>query len=178
MIHPIADWLTLDSTRLQMPWYTRPCLEWLDTLDLNGKRVFEYGVGNSTRWYAYRGTKVFGVDSSPQWQEYAEQFGTITMTIDKEVYLYDIYGASHNHDFGHTDEYFDIVVIDGLYRDECTEHALNCLKPGGILIIDNWEQPSVEPNDWTQTKELIKDMKQIFYKEPTHPDWKTLVAFP
>jgi predicted O-methyltransferase YrrM len=173
MITPIAEWLTLDDTGLQMPWYTRPCLEWLDTLDIKGKLIFEYGMGNSTKWYASRGAEVFGVDSNPEWGAFANQFGHVLVTDNQQDYLYEIYkGYNLNTDSGT----IDLVIIDGLYRDDCTEHALKCLKPGGILIIDNWEQPSVEPNDWTKTKELIKDLKQTVYKEPEHPDWRTLVV--
>lgn len=172
MIKPVADWLTLDEHGIQMPWLTRPCLEWLDTLDLKGKRVFEYGVGHSTQWYKRRGTECFGVDSNLDWVKKADPFGEVFYADNEQDYLYEIYAPSN---FVYL---FDLVIIDGDHRDECTEHALKCLKPGGILIIDNWEQPSVEPNDWTRTKELINDMKQVVYKEPTHPDWKTLVVFP
>lgn len=35
------------------------------------------------------------------------------------------------------DSLFDIIVIDGMCRRLCTEHAVRYLKPGGMIILDN-----------------------------------------
>jgi len=35
------------------------------------------------------------------------------------------------------DKSFDVTVVDGSSRNECTYHAIKKLKPGGILIFDN-----------------------------------------
>jgi hypothetical protein len=163
MIKPIEDWLTLDEHGIQMPWYTRPFLEILDTWDLKGKNVFEYGAGHSTLWYRSRGALVFSVDSDAEWANMSDAY----YTNDKDLYL-----RSSLSCWG---KKFDIVAIDGDYRDDCTEYALEALKPGGILIIDNWDQPSVEPNEWSKTCDLIKGMTMAVHKEPGHPDWKTAV---
>jgi hypothetical protein len=163
MIYPQEHWLTKDEHGIQMPWYVRPFLEELDKWDLKAKNVYEYGVGYSSNWYACRGAIIDGVDSSDQWVGFSP---TALYTTNKKTYIESILTLP---------TIYDIVVIDGDYRDNCTEYALKALKPGGKLIIDNWEQPSVEPNDWTLTKELIKGMDIKVYKEPTHPDWKTAV---
>lgn len=167
MITPIADWLTLDEQGMIMPWYTRPCLEWLVTLDLKGKDIFEYGCGNSTLWYRSKGANVVGIDDNIEWAEKAGVYYVNNKFFPLEAYVEPI--SDHA-------KLFDIVVVDGSYRDECAAKALKFIKPGGFLIIDNWEQPSVEPNVWTKTKELIKDLRQTVYKEPTHADWHSLVV--
>lgn len=155
----------IDDNGFVMPWYTSPCLEWLQTLDLSGKNIFEFGVGDSTLWYRSKGAKTSGVDSNEYWvHKVCAWHGD-----DKEHYLRSIVVLA--------DEYkclFDIVVIDGDYRDECTEHALKHLKHGGYLIIDNWMQPSVEMN-WSKTEKLIEGMPITVYKEPEHYDWQTAV---
>jgi hypothetical protein len=129
MIHPIEDWLTKDDEGMQMPWYTRPCLEVLDKMDFIGKNVFEYGCGHSTLWYRKRGANVFGVDSNPEWAKFAG----VDLETQEDDYVMSIYGMDY--------PLFDIVCIDGIYRDRCTEYALDYLAPGGILIIDNYDQP-------------------------------------
>ena len=35
------------------------------------------------------------------------------------------------------DDYFDFILVDALFRDECTHLAIKKLKPGGFLILDN-----------------------------------------
>lgn len=143
-----------------LPWYTSPCLEWLMTLDLKDKLVWEYGMGNSTLWYTKRGAIVSGVDSNPEWA-----VGGYHAT-EQSDYINAIYNLG---------ELFDLVVIDGLYRDECTAHAINCLKRGGHIIIDNFKQPSVQA-DWPLTDYHINEILIKIYKEPGHPDWQTAVV--
>lgn len=159
------EWRYFDEgLKIPYPWYTGPCLEWLDTLDLEGKRVFEYGVGESTHWYKCHGATIWGIDSDVQWA-----YKTGSMHSDKqEAYIRSIseglvWGA------------FDIVIIDGVWRDECTEHALKALKPGGFLIIDNYKQPSVQA-EWPLTERLIEGMDVTSYKQPGHEDWQTIVV--
>lgn len=164
MIQPIDNWLTLDEYGMRLPWYTRPCLEWLVTLDLRGKHVFEYGCGGSTWWYRSRGAKVKGVDSCEKWADMA----SVGFTDDKTAYIEaisDLYPP-------------DIVIVDGEYRDECAAEALNFINTGGYLIIDNYLQPSVEPNTWDKFHAAIDNVigyKLSLYKEPEHNDWQTLV---
>jgi hypothetical protein len=144
-----------------LPWYTSPCLEWLMTLDLLGKRIWEYGVGDSSAWYRSKNAKVSGVDTDKVW---AEKCGA-HHAEDPEYYRASILGTGE----------YDIIVIDGIERDECTRFALDHLKLGGYLILDNYHQPTVEPN-WPLTDKLIEGMPiQLFY-EPGHWDrWCTAV---
>lgn len=132
-----------------MPWYTRPCLEWLVTLPLKTMSVFEYGCGDSSLWYAVNSLVYWGVDSNPEWMFFPEHQ---MLETDKEKYIRAPFMA------------FDLIIIDGIYRDDCTEHALN-----------NFEQEDVEPH-WPKTRELTKDLELIgMFKEPDHPHWKTAV---
>lgn len=158
-----GEWRYFDEAlNMPYPWYTKPALEVIDKLILRKKRIFEYGCGLSTEWFRAKGAKVFGVDTNMEWAtsesikhepcfpayvDYIEKCGTYC---------------------------FDIVVIDGSWRDECTEKALKYLKVGGLLIIDNYMQPSVEMN-WEKTNRLIEGMNYKVYKEPEHEDWQTLI---
>lgn len=155
-----------DANGLFFPWYTGPCLEWLDKLDLKGKCVFEYGIGDSTTWYRSRGAYCIGVDSNFEWAK--KNYGIYAASKIRYVLCLDLLVDA-------TGDLFDIVAIDGDFRDNCTQTALAGLKPGGHLIIDNYHQPSVEPNRWILTDHLIKGMPIKIYKQPNHPDWQTAV---
>lgn len=161
-LQPIENYLTLDEYGIQMPWYTRPCLEWLDKLDLRDKKVFEYGVGHSTYWYKTRGAEIFGIDSNCEWGSFAG----VNWTTDKSKYLDSIYEAGRN---------YDLIVIDGEFRDECTKMALWRIRKGGYIIIDNYKQATADLADWPITEKLIENLKVLYYKEPHHPDWVTIV---
>lgn len=173
----IEGWQTLDDKGVKMPWYTRPCLEWLDKLDLKGKVIFEYGCGASSVWFNYRGANVVGVDRSCEWTFLDTQL----VTTDKQKYLtfIDMIGqvlCGYDPPFLSGDFInADIVVIDGDFRDECIQYALNRTKKGGYIIIDNWKQATADLPEWPITEKLIEGMDITIYKEPTHQDWKTLV---
>lgn len=157
----IEGWQTLDDNGVKMPWYTRSCLAWLDKLDLKDKRVWEYGCGYSSLWFRSRGAIVGGVDSNKDWAKLSDAYYT-EVKID---YLQcNLRGGK-----------FDIVVIDGDFRDECTQYALNRTKKGGHIIIDNWKQASADLAEWPITEKLIEGMDITIYKEPAHEDWSTLV---
>lgn len=158
----ISQWVYEDSAGVRMPWYVKPCLEWLQSLDLNKKDVFEYGIGHSTEWYKSRGAYCFGVESHPDWKIDSKMH---IFTQDKMTYLKSILNWQD----------FDIVAIDGIWRDDCAEFALSKLKKGGYLICDNWLQPEVELH-WPKTEALTKHLPCEIYVQPDHPrGWKTAV---
>lgn len=145
------------------PWYVKSVVEMLYGMDLNGMNIFEYGVGDSTLWYRNRQANVSGVDSNPEWAQrmkvkHCDQLPAYPDTINEFDCL------------------FDIIVIDGIFRDFCLGASCHKLKPGGFFIIDNYEQPSVE-NEWKRTNALIKsyNMKIEVYKEEHHLDWQSAI---
>ncbi|RRB02047.1 class I SAM-dependent methyltransferase [Larkinella rosea] len=127
-----ANWQSIDKDANPIPWYSYPAIEFIKQLDLSNKTVFEYGSGNSTLFWASRCMRVVAVEDDPKW------FDTIKsklppnveylMAADKETYLNAI---------GNYADPFDIIIIDGSHRLECTQAALNRLSPTGFFILDN-----------------------------------------
>ena len=93
---------------------------------------------------------------------------SFVLTEDETTYLSAVHGRL-----------YDIIVIDGLYRDRCFENAIEYINIGGYIILDNWKQQEVEP-DWPITEGyilnsgFIKDVK--IYKDVNHKFWQTLVV--
>lgn len=167
----ISEWQYKDETNgLIFPWYTKPFLDELKTWELEDKIVWEYGIGTSSIWWANKCFKLYGVDSDPNWFgsvfNNVGQIANIVLREDPERYV----NAIYDHNFK-----FDIIVIDGIERDECVKPAIDRLKEDGVLIIDNWDQPSVwMPNE--HSKNLLKDFECTIFKQPDHYDWQTLLA--
>lgn len=158
----LEGWRYLDEElNIPFPWYTSPCLEWLNSLDLKEKRIWDYGCGDSTAWFRSRGAIVGGVDSNKEW---ADKSGAYYTEVKIDYLQCNLRGGK-----------FDIVVIDGDFRDECTQYALNRVKKGGFIIIDNYKQPTADLADWPITEKLIENLDVRFYKEPEHQDWQTIV---
>jgi len=162
------------DTGLIMPWYTKPALDEIVTWDLKDATVCEYGGGASTIWWNKKAKHVFTVEYSEEYFEaLIKHIGHASLmmhTYNKENYI--------NWPKGPHGTLFDIIIIDGEpveWRDACVPVALEFLKPGGKLIIDNWDQPSV----WTpseETKRIVLALPHTVYRQDGHPDWQTLIA--
>lgn len=158
------------ETGLVFPWYTKPCLDEIVTWDLTDKVVFEYGCGASSLWWAKKCKKLYGVENNREYfEEVAGRIGDIACIAHETE------ERSYINSILQWCRHFDIIVVDGGWRDESIPTVLEHLNPGGIIIYDNWMQPSVEVQS-EETQRLLLAYPNTIYKEPTHPDWKTLVA--
>lgn len=153
------------KTGLMMPWYTIGMLEYLNTLDLSKMKVWEYGVGYSTMWWRTVSKSSSGVDDNACW---AIALGS-AYTNEKEVYV--------NYPQINTFYvFYDIIIIDGSYRKECLQYAIdNCAK-GTMIICDNWLQPSCDI-DWGNMPEVVAKYNPVVFKQPDHADWQTMYFY-
>lgn len=53
-----------------LPWLTYPGIAALERIDFSSARVFEYGAGNSSLWWAAHAREVIGVEYDPAWQRF------------------------------------------------------------------------------------------------------------
>jgi len=161
---------------LVYPWFSKPFLDLLSTWELKDKRVFEYGGGHSTDWWEHYAKEVCTVECDALWILYMTDIarkGRLIHrpVIDGEVELKSRY-VNAIYEF---DGEFDIIVIDGSYRDECIAAALTKIKDGGNIICDNWDQESVW--DSIMGGRLLDPWKANLYIEPSRAGdarpWKT-----
>ena len=118
-----------------------------------GTRVFEYGGGGSTAWFADLGADVTTVEHHPEWVAHLnEQFRD-----DEHVELIHRSDANGFADYitaidAYPDASFDVVVVDGRERVQCFEHSVAKIKPGGTLILDDVDRAryarAFEVVDW------------------------------
>jgi hypothetical protein len=132
-----------------LPWYTYPAIEFLAQLDFSRCRVFEYGTGNSTLFWAQRAREVVSVEHDRQWYEYVRARVPANATVIYEPDLQE-YAAA----IGRVAGGFDVIVVDGparrLTRARGAAAALTRLNPGGLIILDN--------SDWLpRSASLLRD---------------------
>lgn len=124
---------SVDNEGNPIPWFSYPMIEWLSQLDLQGKRVFEWGSGNSSLWWAKRAGAVYSVESDAGWfakvRERSPENHTIWLEESREGFVAAINNAGGK---------FDVIVIDGIFaRAACAEVAPDFLAPGGMILLDN-----------------------------------------
>lgn len=119
-----------------LPWYTYPAIEYLRQLDWREKGVFEYGSGQSTLFWSSAANRVVSVEEDERWYEpLAKKLPpNCELIFEPDLALYPDVITRYP-------DGFDVIVIDGAARGrtrlKCSRVALRCLKPGGLIILDN-----------------------------------------
>ncbi|HPD56835.1 MAG TPA: hypothetical protein P5294_06675 [Smithellaceae bacterium] len=131
-LHPDMPWLTPDANKILSLW--------LKKTDVG----FEYGSGRSTLWFAKRVRHLISVEHNLFWFKKINKFLS-EKNIDNVAYYYhpvvDTVSAK-DRDYVNRigiikNESMDFVLIDGICRDFCARKAIDAVRPGGLLIIDD-----------------------------------------
>jgi hypothetical protein len=126
----------VDAEGNPLPWYTYPMIYFLRQRVQPHWRVFEYGSGNSTLWWAKRVASVVSCEHDRGW------FEQISKTAPPNVtYVYQELNEHYPDAILAHEGPFEVVVIDGRERAECAKRALKRLSPDGVIIWDNAEFP-------------------------------------
>ena len=142
----------INKTGQPIPWCTYPFIKFIEPRLNSSFRVFEYGCGNSTLWYAQRVKEIVAVEHDAQWLDRIK----VILPTNCRVFLKDLNNDYVSEIYRHG--LFDIVIIDGRRRIECTRAALQALKPHGIIVWDNLDMPKY----FEVTKFLMdNDFKEI-----------------
>ena len=116
-----------------IPWYTYPAIEYLDQFDYSDKAIFEFGCGNSSKFWAARAKKVVSIEDNLMW---FEKWQTELVASNLQV-LWRDEGEIYENAILETDENFDVIIVDGKRREKCCETACKRLAKGGIIILDD-----------------------------------------
>lgn len=127
-----------------IPWYTYPAVEYFNQLDARGLRVFEYGSGNSSLYWAGKGAQVWSVEHDPAWwKTMGERSAQLQGLFLRET------ASGYASAIAEAGGEFDVIVVDGAWRNECAQAALPHLRKGGMVILDN--------SDWyTDVSDFLK----------------------
>ena len=116
-----------------IPWYTYPSIEYLDQFDYTGKKIFEFGCGNSSKYWAARAGKVTSVEDNPQWFAKWQR----ELTAPNQQVLLRREDETYENAVLESDIQYDVIIIDGKRRARCCQTALQRLAPGGLVILDD-----------------------------------------
>ena len=143
----VRDGELRDRDNNDVPWFTYPAIEALKNWDLSEKRVFEYGSGYSTLFWASRAKEVVSVEHNRRWYEKIAGIAPsnarlILAPIDRDDYHPSLELREQFKAYAEAiDGSFHIIVIDGYARSrvryQCAQAALPHLDSNGLIILDN-----------------------------------------
>ncbi|UUZ69975.1 class I SAM-dependent methyltransferase [Polaromonas sp. P2-4] len=119
-------------------------------------RVLEWGSGGSTLWMADRlpvGATLTSIDHDTTWHQNAQR--RIGRRENVELLLCPAGGPlgrnatveeedpTHLHDYIHAVDgrKFDVILVDGVARVACMEHARELLSSGGVVFLHDAHRP-------------------------------------
>lgn len=129
----IDEKICVDRDGNPIPWYTYPAIEYLSQFDYQNKKVFEFGVGNSSLFWASRAQKVISIEDNLTW---FEKFKNELKAPNLEIRWRDE-GEIYEKAILEEDEKQDVIIIDGKRRFECALMSVQKLQKGGIIILDD-----------------------------------------
>ena len=133
---------SVDAQGRPIPWLTYPAIEFLSRHVRPEMSVFEYGCGNSTLWWAGRVREVIACEHDPAWIEKLGPLAPANVTI-RHVELQP--AGDYSKTVAAYPGRFDVVVIDGRHRASCAPHAVNGLKPSGVIVWDDTYREEYRP---------------------------------
>lgn len=141
--------MPVDRDGKPIPWMTYPLISFLNNRLDDSHRVFEYGSGNSTKWLAERVNEVICVEHSVLWANTIRDKLPTNVDLvhqnEKEPYVDEV--SKHGE--------FDVIIVDGEWRNECLASAVENLSESGVIILDNSDRDKYRP--------MMKNLEQQGY---------------
>jgi predicted O-methyltransferase YrrM len=149
------------------PWVTFSAITFLEEITRPDMRVFEFGSGGSSVFFARRALWLISIEHDATWHRRVQETlaaaglrnvqaelhesepGGSGDPADPDAYVsgepqyagrsFEAYASSIDPQ---PDGSFDLVLIDGRSRPACSRHALPKVASGGWLVLDNAERES------------------------------------
>jgi len=132
-LNSIAQGKPVNAENQPIPWYTYPAIEFIEDKVKSHFSVFEFGAGQSTLWWGARVKQVISIESDESWfnQIHQEMPQNVQLNLESDQQKY------ADFIWQYPDEYFDVIIVDGINRNQCLENSLTKVKSNGLIIFDN-----------------------------------------
>lgn len=149
------------------PWLTRTASQILSSYLRKSDTGLEFGSGRSTLWFARRVSTLTSIEEDSWWHN-------MVMKMLEDAGIYNVtqllFEKGRNNGDAYVQAYkkfsknsLDFVLVDGCYRAACANTAIEYIRPGGILIIDDAHRylPCNSKSPYSRT----------FALGPASPEW-------
>lgn len=177
--------MSIDVTWTKEPWLPYLATQYIKK-HLRRESVFEWGSGGSTIFFNELGTPfLISVEHDQEWYSLVkEELEKLKTPYQAHYHLIPYEQGEIGPDKGNPAHYksgstelgevnfrqyasfidqfgkFDLVLIDGMARASCLAHAVNHVKEGGCIILDNTGD---RPYYLAQTSRLFQDWERITF---------------
>lgn len=133
----------VDKKGEPLPWYSYPCIDFLKSRTYEGKRILEFGGGQSTVWWSSRAEFVVTFEADKDWVNKLSDLNIPNLALHQvsidnpSDLLNQIRKICRNGAY----RPFDVVIIDGLWwRKALIPVAIEMVSETGVIVCDNADQ--------------------------------------
>jgi hypothetical protein len=131
-VRSVAEQRPVDGDGAPLPWWTYPAIDWIAARVRPEWRVFEWGSGHSTLWWSSRVARVLAVEHDPAWvakiRPRLPDTAAVNAHEEQQAYVGALAAAGG---------VWDVIVIDGRWRDLCAREVQGHLADDGLVLLDN-----------------------------------------
>ncbi len=157
----IDEKVCVDKDGNPIPWYTYPAIEYLAQFDYSKLKIFEFGCGYSSAFWAERAERVVSIEDKTDWfEKWKSEFKYKNLDI-----RWRDEGEGYETAIFEDGEKYDVIVIDGKRRTECAAAAVKALAGGGMIILDDSDRINTS-EEYVKAVKILreKDLLQVdFY---------------
>ncbi len=151
-----------------MPWLQPGAIEVMEKFlaQRNDIRVFEWGAGGSTLFFSAHAKRVFSVEHDLKWLNSVADRLAYGETANVQLSWVSEFSTLYHKSIFYED-FFDLILVDGVQRNECIGAAISCIEIGGMIVVDNTERAE----EYAEGLSLLKDWK----RQDFVGDWTTSI---
>lgn len=124
----------VDLAQKPLPWMNYPFLSFIDKRLNKNLRLFEYGSGYSTTYFAIRTKSITSVEYNKDWLTKSKK---LTHDIPNAEIVFQELNDNYPTFINNRGGKYEIIIIDGRERTQCALNSLECLTSDGVLILDD-----------------------------------------
>lgn len=134
--------IPVDRDGVELPWFTYSSIEFISEKLNSTLSVFEYGSGNSTLWFSRSVDEIISVEHDLGW--HSKMAEKMKLKTNVNYFFRDLESGEYEKEILNYKEKFDVVIIDGRQRIQCTFNSIDALKADGVIIFDNSDRDSYD----------------------------------
>ena len=122
----LFDW------RQELPWISYDARAELERVLTSHSKVLEFGSGMSTMWYSRHTGSVVSIEDYRPW------FDLVSPRVAKLGNVDYRFAANRAEYVGLAPaQQYDLIMIDGSFREDCARFAIEHLAENGVIYLDN-----------------------------------------
>lgn len=134
----------IDKNLQPLPWLSYPAIDFLNEVLPANAKIFEFGAGNSTLYFANKYASVTSVENDPAW------YNSLKHKLKPQI-NYHLILATEREDYikslANSTGKYDLILVDGRWRKPCLIEAARFIENGYIVLDDadrEYYKPAIE----------------------------------